>query len=239
GPRPRARDGLRRPARRADAAADRERSGVPSRALSACARGAVDRDRRGPPAPDVRRARRSRARRSGALRRAEAPLRRLPRRRHRTAAAAPPVLDGPASGAEPRFPARPRLPHRLKGDLSMARPESQAIAGYFPTPEHLVPAIASLVALERERYGGPILFDPCAGTGAALVTLAGAVLDLAPADAARYCLGIELEATRAETLAGRLPHGGARSGDAFTYGLGAGPGASVLFLNPPYDTDRE
>ena len=34
----------------------------------------------------------------------------------------------------------------------MARPESQAIAGYFPTPEHLVPAIASLVALERERY---------------------------------------------------------------------------------------
>jgi hypothetical protein len=121
----------------------------------------------------------------------------------------------------------------------MARPESQAIAGYFPTPEHLVPAIASLVALERERYDRPILFDPCAGTGAALVTLAGAVLDLAPADSARYCLGIELEVTRAEALARRLPHGGARSGDAFTFGLGAAPGASVLFLNPPYDTDRE
>ncbi|MBZ0090190.1 MAG: hypothetical protein K8H90_07415, partial [Thermoanaerobaculia bacterium] len=107
----------------------------------------------------------------------------------------------------------------------MARPESQAIAGYFPTPEHLVPAIASLVALERERYDRPIVFDPCAGTGAALVALAGAVLDLAPADAARYCLGIELEATRAEALARRLPHGGARSGDALAFGIAASPGA--------------
>ena len=66
----------------------------------------------------------------------------------------------------------------------MARPESQAIAGYFPTPDHLVPAIASLVALERERYDRPVFFDPCAGTGSALVALAAAVLDLAPAEAA-------------------------------------------------------
>ncbi len=77
----------------------------------------------------------------------------------------------------------------------MARPESQAIAGYFPTPDHLVPAIASLVALERERYDRPVFFDPCAGTGSALVALAAAVLDLAPGEAARYCQAIELEAT--------------------------------------------
>ena len=76
----------------------------------------------------------------------------------------------------------------------MARPESQAIAGYFPTPDHLVPAIASLVALERERYDRPVFFDPCAGTGSALVALTAAVLDVAPAEAARYCQAIELEA---------------------------------------------
>lgn len=121
----------------------------------------------------------------------------------------------------------------------MARPESQAIAGYFPTPDHLVPAIASLVALERERYDRPVFFDPCAGTGSALVALAAAVLDVAPAEAARYCQAIELEATRAEALSRRLPHGGARSGDALTFGIAASPGAAVLFLNPPYDTDRE
>ena len=99
----------------------------------------------------------------------------------------------------------------------MARPESQAIAGYFPTPDHLVPAIASLVALERERYDRPVFFDPCAGTGSALVALAAAVLDLAPGEAARYCQAIELEGTRAEALSRCLPHGGARSGDALTF----------------------
>ncbi len=67
----------------------------------------------------------------------------------------------------------------------MARPESQAIAGYFPTPDHLVPAIASLVALERERYDRPVFLDPCAGTGSALVALASAVLDLSPGEAVR------------------------------------------------------
>jgi len=121
----------------------------------------------------------------------------------------------------------------------MARPASQATAGYFPTPEHLLPAIGSLLTLERDRYDRPLLFDPCAGTGSALLGLAAAVLDLDPTDASRYCQAIELEATRAETLKRRLPHGAAHHGDAFTFGISAAPGVSVLFLNPPYDTDPE
>src|SRR5437660_50245 len=56
--------------------------------------------------------------------------------------------------------------------MTMARPASQATAGYFPTPEHLLPAIGSLLAIERERYDRPLLFDPCAGTGSALLGLA-------------------------------------------------------------------
>jgi type I restriction-modification system DNA methylase subunit len=112
----------------------------------------------------------------------------------------------------------------------MARPESQALAGYFPTPEALVPAIASLVALERDRSDRPLFFDPCAGTGAAIVALAAAIFDLPATTASTYCQAIELEATRAASLARRLIHGGARSGDALTFGITASPGASVLFL---------
>jgi len=121
----------------------------------------------------------------------------------------------------------------------MARPASQATAGYFPTPVHLLPSIASLVALERERFDQPLFFDPCAGTGTAILTLAARILDLDPSDAGRYCQAIELEATRAEALKRQMPHGAAHHGDALTFGLGANPGASVLFLNPPYDTDSE
>jgi hypothetical protein len=121
----------------------------------------------------------------------------------------------------------------------MARPESQATAGYFPTPVHLLPRIASLVDLQRERFDQPLFFDPCAGTGSAILTLAAWVLDLDPSDAGRYCQAIEIEATRAEALRRQMPHGAAHHGDALTFGLGANPGASVLFLNPPYDTDPE
>jgi hypothetical protein len=121
----------------------------------------------------------------------------------------------------------------------MARPASQATAGYFPTPNHLLPAIASLVAVERERFDRPLFFDPCAGTGTAILTLAARILDLDPLDASRCCQAIELEATRAEALRHQMPYGGAHHGDALTFGLGAAPGASVLYLNPPYDTDPE
>ncbi|HEY6324408.1 MAG TPA: DUF6094 domain-containing protein, partial [Thermoanaerobaculia bacterium] len=121
----------------------------------------------------------------------------------------------------------------------MARPASQATAGYFPTPDHLIASIASRLALVRDRYQEPVFFDPCAGTGAAIVALAAAVLRLHHEDARRHCQAIELESTRAAALARRLQVDNVHHGDAFTFGITAAPGASVLFLNPPYDTDPE
>ena len=123
----------------------------------------------------------------------------------------------------------------------MARLASQATAGYFPTPAHLLPRIASLVSLEgdRESHDRPLLLDPCAGTGTAILTLASRLLGLEGADASRHCLAIELEATRAEALERQLPGAEVHRGDALTFGLVAAPGASLLFLNPPYDTDPE
>lgn len=122
----------------------------------------------------------------------------------------------------------------------MARPESQAIAGHFPTPDHLVPAIASLVVLERERYAPTGLLRPLRGdrfrAGGARC---GGPRSRARRGGAGHRQAIGFEATRAEALSRRLPQGGARSGDALTFGIAASPGASVLFLNPPYDTDRE
>jgi len=121
----------------------------------------------------------------------------------------------------------------------MARPQSQAIAGYYPTPQHLLPAIASTIAVPKDEPRSRFLFlDPCAGTGEALLKLAAAVLDYDLEDAARSCLGIELETERAKALRDRLPQGSAHHGDALTFGF-AGDGATVLFLNPPYDTDPD
>jgi hypothetical protein len=67
----------------------------------------------------------------------------------------------------------------------MPRPASLANGGYFPTPTHLMPAIAGLInsrpAFEGRQthssdrqlsYGSYFLFDPCAGDGAALLNLA-------------------------------------------------------------------
>src|SRR6202521_1610239 len=95
----------------------------------------------------------------------------------------------------------------------MARPASQATAGYFPTPDHLIAAIGSRLTLVRNRYEEPVFFDPCAGTGAAIVALAAAVLHLHLEDARRHCQAIELESTRAAVLARTLPVANVHHGD--------------------------
>ena len=95
----------------------------------------------------------------------------------------------------------------------MARLESQATAGYFPTPGHLVPAIARLLEIDR----GLLALDPCAGDGAAVVQLASELLGVEPARAAAFCTGIEMEAHRAEALARRLGRERAHRGDALTF----------------------
>src|SRR3979411_2483042 len=54
----------------------------------------------------------------------------------------------------------------------MARPQSVALGGYFPTPRHLLPSLASLVGFRIPKSEGRhVLLDPCAGDGEAIAIL--------------------------------------------------------------------
>jgi hypothetical protein len=115
----------------------------------------------------------------------------------------------------------------------MARPESVAVGGYFPTPQHLVPLIARHLSVSHSG-GTPNYADPCAGDGAAVYGLRQAI-----GGAARVST-CELEAQRHAALLKRveLNHESAQRalrGDAFCIELT--PGVGLLFLNPPYDID--
>jgi hypothetical protein len=130
----------------------------------------------------------------------------------------------------------------------VARPESQQIAGYFATPEHLLPHIASLVHWPLDPREDTYLLDPCAGEGTAILALRelwrvqagipeegrwGGTPDNLPA-----VYAAELEAGRAETIRERLFDGDQLfAGDALTLTPfpKASARATVLFLNPPYD----
>lgn len=104
----------------------------------------------------------------------------------------------------------------------MARPESIAVGGYFPTPNEVIPLIAG--HLSTSEYIS--IVDPCAGKGEAVSSLA----DLLPVRSTlRLC---EMEQGRFESLYGVE----AKHGDAFNLRLKTGV-ESVLYLNPPYDFD--
>jgi Uncharacterised methyltransferase family (DUF6094) len=114
----------------------------------------------------------------------------------------------------------------------LARPESVAVAGYFPTPQHLIPLIGSHLAVGTG--GRPKYADPCAGDGAALVGLSeqfGSYADL---------YTCEMEATRHAGLLRRFKddyadRSNAVHGDAFRIEFARA--MSLLLLNPPYDID--
>jgi hypothetical protein len=110
----------------------------------------------------------------------------------------------------------------------MARLESIAVGGYYPTPEHLLAPIGSKYNLD---FQGTIV-DPCAGEGTALRLLS-------PACSKR--LACELEATRYAKLKQSSCRGyrdDLLHGDAF-HVLFDKSSANLLYLNPPYDTDRK
>ena len=115
----------------------------------------------------------------------------------------------------------------------MARFESVAIGGYFPTPDKVVGLIRDCLVFGGE-YGLTYVVDPCAGDGAAIEALT---------ENAERCqiFTCEMEATRHEALAQRMRgHSGtALHGDAFSIPLEdhEDSGAGLLFLNPPYDFD--
>ncbi len=111
----------------------------------------------------------------------------------------------------------------------MARLESTAKAGYYPTPPGVAASIARHLAVERQGGKRVIrLLDPCAGTGEAAALVAGSL--------AAESFGIELNDERAEAARARLDHVLATS--AFSVRLAHGA-FSCLYLNPPYAEDDE
>lgn len=124
----------------------------------------------------------------------------------------------------------------------MARLESVAIGGYYATPPHLINRIASLVARPEGRPKFAFM-DPCAADGEAILSLGEAILGEKGNVTYYTC---ELEGTRFAKLSTRIreTHWGSSSstlsGDAFRiqFDRGSKTGAHVLYLNPPYDTDR-
>jgi hypothetical protein len=130
----------------------------------------------------------------------------------------------------------------------MPRLASQQVAGYFPSPLHLLPSFASILRWP-ERLDEGYLLDPCAGDGKAIVHLRDlwqAALDALPHRLGRRgsrltILASELERDRARTLRTSLaqPGDAAFHVDAFRLfpSTPATTGATLLYLNPPYDHD--
>jgi predicted RNA methylase len=111
----------------------------------------------------------------------------------------------------------------------MARLQSAASAGYFPTPPRVASAVVRQLAPSGSGSRRVIrLLDPCAGTGEAAATVARSL------GAESY--GIELNEERAAVARGRLDRVLATSAFAVRIAHGA---FSLLYLNPPYDYDEE
>jgi len=139
----------------------------------------------------------------------------------------------------------------------MARLESVRVAGYYAADDSAVDLFQQMLIFpvrnpERRWSSGnesTHLVDPCAGEGRAILQLRGLKLDNTPE---RRVYGVELEATRAATFKDgeHCPYGYVEHwrdqivhGDFFHLYTGdqraEGGGASMLWLNPPYDTDRD
>jgi len=104
----------------------------------------------------------------------------------------------------------------------MARLESMAKMGYYPTPEALTPIITKY--LKPKEQGTIKIFDPCAGEGTALKTI-GEYLQ-----AETY--GIEIDKKRGKAAQQKLTRCliADYSATQITQKF-----ASLLWLNPPYD----
>lgn len=120
------------------------------------------------------------------------------------------------------------------------RPGAVAVGGYYPTPDHLAWIISQLVHVPSERETILVL-DPVAGEGTALSLICRSLKDRG---AYVLPLAIELEKTRHEKIfrnvgchVGPMRHTPLNA-DAFCVSFEPEL-VSVLFLNPPYDHDRE
>lgn len=110
----------------------------------------------------------------------------------------------------------------------MARAASIAVGGFFPTPVPVLKRIIPFFAGDAAT-----IVDPCAGEGIALYAFRDYLRGKA--------YGVEMEATRFNTLkAGEKWGDMVAHGDFFhlQYDKLQGLGANVMYLNPPYDTDK-
>jgi uncharacterized methyltransferase DUF6094 len=106
----------------------------------------------------------------------------------------------------------------------------------------LLPRLASLVSFAPQD-ASHVLLDPCAGDGAAIATLRKLWFPEGEHEASIHA--VELEEKRAKALRMKLSlaQGGSLNDvtlhcDAFHVEITPEQGASLLYLNPPYDTDK-
>ncbi|TXH55269.1 MAG: hypothetical protein E6Q97_09190, partial [Desulfurellales bacterium] len=128
----------------------------------------------------------------------------------------------------------------------MSRPASQALGGFYKTQDTIRPLINRRFAVVTQpgRYA---VVDPCAGEGEALADCINAVFGAKAQRLSKtawievVAIGIELEQIRSRQMDSRLYdtaaehkayHGDGLCGDF------KGAGASLLWLNPPYDFFR-
>lgn len=122
----------------------------------------------------------------------------------------------------------------------MSRLEGIALGGYYPTPTHVIPRIASYLQAMAESHVAYL--DPCAGKGEAVIDL---IEHIHPVQKNVTLYTIELETTRhkslKEEIGSRIRDWRGREqalqGDAFNASWDMNDGVSVLWLNPPYDFD--
>jgi predicted RNA methylase len=111
----------------------------------------------------------------------------------------------------------------------VARLESTAKAGFYPTPDRVAVAIAALLAATPSGARRTVrLLDPCAGRGAAAATIGRAL--------GAETFGVELNEERAAAARDCLDH--VLCASAFAVRLAHGA-FSCLMLNPPYSEDSE
>ncbi|MCY3558429.1 MAG: DUF6094 domain-containing protein [Chloroflexi bacterium] len=112
----------------------------------------------------------------------------------------------------------------------------QLKGGYYPTPSRVVDHVRSLlfapIRYGRNRNDIVRLLDPCCGPGDALRQLADSMNRHVTVET----YGVELHTERAQEAAEQLDH--ALSSDLFRCSI-ANRTYNLLWLNPPYDWDRE
>lgn len=104
----------------------------------------------------------------------------------------------------------------------MARIESQAKAGFYPTPDSVCDLLQTKITFEN----GARIFDPCCGAGLTLSRLATNTTTT---------YGIELNHERSSEARSRLNH--VLWGDALSEARISAQAFGLLYLNPPYDTE--